>query len=146
MTARLEVETFPEVDIGFSVTTLVAVDLVVTIVVVTAFVVQLSDTDVTVTACDFTAVTLDRVTVFVLVGILLSGFDIISGEEVTAGFEFLAVDAETSIFMDNVEVLTVVVIAGVSTDRASGVSVVLTEIGVVFVVESDTGIGADFLA
>ena len=122
MTAKFDV-TFPEIDIGLS-GTLTAVDLVVTTVVVTAFVLELSDTEVTVTACDFTAVTLDRVTVFVLVGILVSELEIKSDEEVAVALEFLSVDGETSTLVDRVELLAVVVIAGVAVVRASGFSVV----------------------
>ena len=77
MTERFEDEILSEVDLGLSAATL-AIVVFAGATLDASFELQLSDTDVTVTACDFTAVTVDKACVFVLVGI--SGLESVEEE------------------------------------------------------------------
>ena len=141
MTERFEDEILSEVDLGLSAATLAIVVLAGT-TLDASFELQLSDTDVTVTACDFTAVTVDKAFIFVLVGI--SGLESV-GEELLGDFNDLLSIVELS------EVDKALLVTEVDTDVvillcASDFSADSIDAGALFASESDTGIGADFLA
>ena len=141
MTERFEDEILSEVDLGLSAATLAIVVLAGT-TLDASFELQLSDTDVTVTACDFTAVTVDKAFIFVLVGI--SGLESV-GEELLGDFKDLLFIVELP-EVDKALLVTEVDTAVVILLCASDFSADFIDTGVLFVSESDTGIGADFLA